>query len=457
MRDFRQHPATEGGADWRRAASAATATRWAPHRRGGLRGSARSQAGGGVAFLIRQRLPQFAGRAANISRDPLTTPRQPNTIVKADLEACLMFTTTRNSDTAPPPQGEHETTGVAAKEKVTGVGTWFLRNIWYYAVPGKKLRPGQMVAKTILGEPILIGRDRTGKPFALKDICPHQAVPLSKGRFDGWRFDTAGICTAIPSLASGQDLKICNIKTQSYPCTEHQGCVWVFMGDRTDSLPDVPCAPGLEGVSYDQSTVTLLIPTHIDYATAALIDPAHVPYVHNAWWWRSTRNMREKVKRYVPEGNGWTMVRHQPSKHSIAFQLLGNHIETEISFRLPGIRREYLTFGGRTFLSGMSTLTPIDETHTELNHTTFWTVRGLAPVLTPVINYFVREFLGQDQRIARMQEIGLRCDPNLIMTIKDAGTPGHWYFLCKKEWALATSEGREFVNPIKESILRWRS
>ena len=63
-----------------------------------------------------------------------------------------------------------------------------------------------------------------------------------------------------------------------------------------------------------------------------------------------------------------------------------------------------------------------------------------------------------DQALAIMQSetIG-QYDPKLIMTIKDAGTPGHWYFLLKKEWNSATAAGRPFKNPIKETILRWRT
>lgn len=376
-----------------------------------------------------------------------------------------MHATTTSSNPILTSEAERAKADVAMPERVTGVGAWFLRNIWYYAYPGTKLKPGKMVTKTIMGEPILIGRDLTGSPFAMKDVCPHQAVPFSKGRFDGcqvecpfhgWKFGTDGVLTEIPSLVAGQEFNIRRIKAQSYALREEQGSIWVFMGDQTGNLPAVPTAPGLDGLAYHQSTVTLLIPTHIDYACAALIDPAHVPYVHNAWWWRSTRNMREKTKKYVPSGNGWTMVKHRPPGHSIAFKLIGKHIETEISFRLPGCRREYLTFNGRAFLSGISTLTPIDETHTELNHTTYWSIPGTG-FMKPIIDYFVREFLGQDLTIARMQESCLRLNPNLIMTIKDAGTPGHWYFLLKKEWALAHSERRPFVNPVKESILRWRS
>lgn len=347
-----------------------------------------------------------------------------------------------------------------------GLGNWFLREMWYFAVSGSALKKGKMLAKKMLGEPLLLGRDSEGKVFAMRDICPHQAVPLSEGSFNGkevmccfhgWCFDTAGTCTAIPSLVEEQESLACKIKVKSYPVREVLGAVWVYFGDKTEDLPEVPYAPGLGDNLYEQTSNTLSVPIHIDYAALALIDPAHVPYVHKSWWWRSAKALKPKRKHYVPEGSGWTMVKHQPSKHSIVFKLLGQYIETEISFRLPGCRREYITFCGKTVLSGISTLTPIDETHTELNHTTYWTFPGTAFFFAPIVRYFVNEFLGQDVTIANMQETRLSYKPKLIPTIKDAGTPGAWYLLLKKEWSDAHAEKRAFINPIPDSILRWRS
>src|SRR5207302_4127096 len=84
-----------------------------------------------------------------------------------------------------------------------------LRGLWYVGVVGGELRRGRMLHKTLLGEPILIGRGHDGRVFALRDICPHRGIPLHYGRFDGesiacsyhgWRFDRAGTCVEIPSL-----------------------------------------------------------------------------------------------------------------------------------------------------------------------------------------------------------------------------------------------------------------
>src|SRR6202790_3022783 len=112
-----------------------------------------------------------------------------------------------------------------------------LREMWYYAIPGLALRPGQMQRKLLLGEPLVLGRTVDGGVFALRDICPHRGIPLSGGRFDGqeieccyhgWRFEPGGRCTAIPSLAAAQEHDVGRIRVKSYPAREVQGNVWVF-------------------------------------------------------------------------------------------------------------------------------------------------------------------------------------------------------------------------------------
>jgi phenylpropionate dioxygenase-like ring-hydroxylating dioxygenase large terminal subunit len=114
-----------------------------------------------------------------------------------------------------------------------------LRGLWYLAVAGRRLKPGRMLSKQMLGEPILLGRGRDGAVFALRDICPHRGIPLSCGAFDGrevtccyhgWRFGPDGRCTAIPSLRPDQELQVERIKTKAYPCREVQGHIWVYFG-----------------------------------------------------------------------------------------------------------------------------------------------------------------------------------------------------------------------------------
>src|SRR5712692_2414334 len=122
-----------------------------------------------------------------------------------------------------------------------------LREAWYYAVPSRRLRRRAMLTKIMLGEPILIGRDAAGAPFAMRDLCPHRGMRLTAGHFDGheveccyhgWRFDTSGRCSSIPSLVPGQSFVPGLIHTRSYPVCEVQGNIWVFFGEDPRTAPD---------------------------------------------------------------------------------------------------------------------------------------------------------------------------------------------------------------------------
>src|SRR3954468_1757154 len=110
-----------------------------------------------------------------------------------------------------------------------GVGGLMLRDAWYYALPSHALVRGAMVHRTLLGEPVLIGRAGDGNAFALRDTCPHRGTLLSRGRFDGrevtcpchgWRFATDGQCTAIPSQTQSQRPQPGDIRAHSYPVSE---------------------------------------------------------------------------------------------------------------------------------------------------------------------------------------------------------------------------------------------
>ena len=337
-----------------------------------------------------------------------------------------------------------------------------LREMWYFAVSGAALHAGKTVAKTLLGEPLLLGRTRDGAVFALKDICPHRGIPLSCGAFDGreieccyhgWRFAPSGECTAIPSLAEGQTLDLARIRVKSYRAQEVQGNVWVYVGENPEAAPPVPALPdiGERGPDLFESTS---FPCAIDHAVVGLMDPAHGPFVHRAWWWRSGGSIHEKSKVFAASPWGFTMVRHAPSSNSRAYRLLGGKPETEIRFQLPSVRIEHIRAGRHT-LANLTAVTPLADGLCEINHAIYWTLPWLTP-LKPLLRPYVKAFLRQDRDIMVMQQKGLKYDPPLLL-INDADTQAKWYHRLKNEYARARSEDRAFVNPVKDRVLRWRS
>ncbi|MEQ9447719.1 MAG: aromatic ring-hydroxylating dioxygenase subunit alpha, partial [Rhodospirillaceae bacterium] len=206
----------------------------------------------------------------------------------------------------------------------------FLREHWYYALPAGALKRGAMVHRTMLGEPVLIGRDGAGVVFALRDTCPHRGTLLSRGKFNGhevqcpyhgWRFDTGGQCTAIPSQAEGQKPQPEDIRAKTYPASERQGNIWIFFGE--GAPPPVPDVPVIGG--HFKLHLSMRFACNIDLAVSGLMDPAHGAFVHKSSVWRTEDSIHEKQKSFSPlpegEGLGWRMDRHPASRNSRAYQL----------------------------------------------------------------------------------------------------------------------------------------
>ncbi len=369
----------------------------------------------------------------------------------------------------PMADGEIRTRGEAEGRAVFGRG--FLYDLWYFVEMGSALKPGAMRRYEVLGEPVLLGRDRAGQVFALRDICPHRAAPLSAGAigvgeggaaevacpYHGWRFRTSdGACAAIPSLAEGQAQDPTRIRVRRYPARESQGLVFVHMAadprapEPADAPPVFPGVVGggpkiIERMDFD---------SHLDHAIVGLMDPAHGPYVHQQWWWRSQARQLDKAKRFEPRELGFAMARHAPSKNSRAYRLLGGAPQTEITFRLPGLRWEHVQVGERSVLA-LTCLTPVSAAKTRITQL-IWSDHPAFSLLRPLIAAGARRFLKQDGDMVNLQNEGLRYDPPLLW-IDDADRQAKWYQALKREWAASRAEGRGFVNPVQATTLRWRS
>ena len=365
--------------------------------------------------------------------------------------------------------GDRATGGAEPK---SGFGRGFLYDLWYFADLADALKPGRLQRYEILGQPILLGRTRAGQAYALRDICPHRAAPLSAGKlvaepdgvesvqcaYHGWRFAAAdGACLSVPSLLADQDLSIDRVRVRAYPVRESQGLVFIYMAAdaRSGATPaeGPPVFPGAVG-GKPKLVDRMTFDTHLDHAVVGLMDPTHGPYVHQQWWWRSASQQHEKAKRFEPRELGFAMVRHAPSKNSRAYRLLGGAPQTEISFRLPALRWEHVQVGRRQVLA-LTCLTPVHERRTRITQI-MWSDHWAFSLLKPVIAAGARRFLQQDGDMVNLQNEGLRYDPGLLW-IDDADRQAKWYQALKREWDASRREGRAFQNPIEPTTLRWRS
>lgn len=343
---------------------------------------------------------------------------------------------------------------------------FFLRNIWYHAMPSRALKPGQMVGKTLLNEPILFGRTRSGKPFAIKDLCPHRAVPLSCGWFNGedvqccyhgWRFDPAGQCVEIPSLMEDQQIDLSRFNVKSYNVQEVQGNLWIYMEDPDPNRIqppkfDIPRVPGFAEQALPAMTYTMRFPCFVDHAVVGLMDPAHSPFVHRAWWWRGTE-LSPEIKWFDPVPYGFAMRRHKmPAHMARGYWLIGGIPENEIVFYLPGIRTEETTTS-KYRVTNLTTVTPISNDQTDVTFEFYWDLPW-GGLLKPLMRYLIPAFLGQDRDVVVKQQLGLKHEP-VLRLIKDSDMLARWYYQLKTEFQRSQAENREFVSPVKTQQLRW--
>jgi phenylpropionate dioxygenase-like ring-hydroxylating dioxygenase large terminal subunit len=345
----------------------------------------------------------------------------------------------------------------------------FLTDLWYMAGLSASLKLGAMRREMLCGEPVLLGRTKEGAVFALRDICPHRAAPLSAGRiregtvecpYHGWRFKPDGQCVHIPSLLQDQNMDVGRIRVQSYPAREQDGLIWVYFAQqaKAGALParEPPRIPigGATGNTIPRFVESQMFPCEVDHAVVGLMDPAHGPFVHNAWWWRRETSIHPKEKHHAPSERGFVMSGHKPSSNSFAYKILGGNLSTEIRFELPSLRFEHIRAGKREVL-GFTAVTPQDANRTLVTQVFYWTSPWLA-LVKPFFRPFARAFLSQDRKIVELQNEGLKFSPPQML-IQDADVPAIWYHRLKKAWAESVRTGEPFVNPVQERTLRWRS
>ena len=162
----------------------------------------------------------------------------------------------------------------------------FLRNCWYVAAWSRDLETAPL-ARTVLGEKIVLFRKESGHVAALEDLCPHRLLPLSQGKicgesiqcgYHGLTFDGGGSCVDAPT----QDQVPSGAKVRAYPVAEKLGLVWVWMGEpeKADAA-DIYDLPQYHdpawGVAHGDA---LYVKSNYLLLCDNLCDPTHVNYVH---------------------------------------------------------------------------------------------------------------------------------------------------------------------------------
>jgi len=135
--------------------------------------------------------------------------------------------------------GESPQSGRLSEDPRSAIPPLGLREYWYPALPARKVRRKPRFWN-MLGDEIVLFRDKQGEVAALSDICPHRGASISEGNcfykgfvscpYHGATFDGQGECVAF--LPEGPDSKMVgNLKVRTYPTKTLRGWVFIWMGE----------------------------------------------------------------------------------------------------------------------------------------------------------------------------------------------------------------------------------
>ncbi len=162
----------------------------------------------------------------------------------------------------------------------------FIRNAWYAAARVDEVGDVPL-ARTYLGEPVVLFRNLDGKVGALLDACPHRGVPLSLGEvrdgmlrchYHAMMFDVGGVCRYNPHVKGPPE----RLKGKSFPTVERHGFVWIWMGDATLADPAAIIDYSLFSANSGYTIATDYLRIEADYRLVIdnLMDLAHAEFVH---------------------------------------------------------------------------------------------------------------------------------------------------------------------------------
>jgi len=157
---------------------------------------------------------------------------------------------------------------------------------WYWLLPSRKLKRGQVKPVNIIGYEVAVFRGKNGIVAALDAYCPHMGAHLADGKveenqlrcfFHNWRFNTQGQCTDIPCLDKNLPTRIF---TKSWHVVESYGLIWLWLGEGEPSEP-VPEVPELANTKYEYSLGNRFIKDcHPNVVMVNAIDEQHFHTVH---------------------------------------------------------------------------------------------------------------------------------------------------------------------------------
>jgi phenylpropionate dioxygenase-like ring-hydroxylating dioxygenase large terminal subunit len=287
---------------------------------------------------------------------------------------------------------------------------------WYIAARVGDVRQDP-VARTVLGQPLVLFRDADGRAAALLDRCLHRNMALSAGRvvggcvqcpYHGWRYDGRGRCAEIPSLGAGSRVGLSRA-LRAYPTAESDGYVWVYMG------AEPPCSPPfrfphLGEPGWTSFRMTTRFPASALACLENFLDCPHTVFVHRGWFrTRDLRQLHARTRRYTDRVEVDFL--DEPRARSLVSALFfptDEPVAHTDRFLMPAISRvDYRWSPERHFII-TSQCTPVGRHDTTVYTVITFRFGRVAPLIRLVFEPLARWIIRQDVAILARQTRQLR-------------------------------------------------
>lgn len=202
--------------------------------------------------------------------------------------------------------------GWAARQKhdpvITEVGPGtpcgeFMRRYWQPVAVSDKVQDLPLAVK-VLGEELVLFRDKNGRPGLVYPRCCHRGTTLYFGRveeegirccYHGWLFDVEGRCVEQPCEPDNGKAALHTARQPWYPVIEEYGIVWTYMGP-PEKKPVFPRWSTLEDIGPDEKLIAHMgsfgaggdhtrptVPCNWLQDWENVMDPYHLPILHTSF------------------------------------------------------------------------------------------------------------------------------------------------------------------------------
>ena len=192
--------------------------------------------------------------------------------------------------------GYHQTWSAAEDAELTHVGPGtpcgeYLRRFWHPVAITEQLGDVPRLIR-ILGEDLVLYRDKGGRIGLLHKHCAHRRASLEYGVcedrglrccYHGWLFDADGTILETPGEPANSEAAAKlrrTLRQGAYPVREFRGLIFAYMGP-PEARPDFPHydaydIPGMTMTPYETD-----FPCNWVQVLDAIVDPVHTSFLHS--------------------------------------------------------------------------------------------------------------------------------------------------------------------------------